>query len=145
MTANKQAKPSRLQTGIYAASLTPLREDLTIDSERMLAHCRRLLANGCDGLLIFGTTGEANSFSVQERIDLLDALVEAGLPPERLLVGTGCCALPDSVRLTRHAVGRQVEGALLLPPFYYKNVSDEGICRAIEARIHGGDHARLRN
>ena len=113
--------------GVFAASLTPFREDLTIDLKTMADHCHRLLANGCDGILICGTTGEASSLTVQERVEILDALLEDGIPPERLLVGTGSCALPDTVRLTRHAFDNGVCGVVILPPFYFKSVKDDGI------------------
>lgn len=132
-----------LPPGVYAAALTPLREDLSIDHEAFAEHCRWLLANGCDGVAPMGTTGEANSFSVAERIEALDRLVEAGLPPERLLVGTGCCAIPDTVALTRHAAARGA-GALALPPFYYKNVSDDGLYAAFDEVIQRVGDPRLR-
>jgi len=134
----------KLPRGIFAASLTPLKSNLSIDAELMLEHCLCLLENGCDGLVIFGTTGEANSFSVRERIELLDALLGGGLPPHKLLVGTGCCALPDSVELTQHAVKNDVGGVLVLPPFYYKNISDEGIFYALDRLIQEVKDERLR-
>ena len=113
--------------GIWAPAVTPLEQDLAPDSGRFVAHVRWLLENGCHGVAVFGTTGEANSFSVDERIALLDATLEAGIPAERLMVGTGCCALTDSVRLTRHAVESGCRRVLMLPPFYYKGVSDEAL------------------
>ncbi|MCH6560196.1 dihydrodipicolinate synthase family protein, partial [candidate division KSB1 bacterium] len=137
-------KIHKLPRGIFAASLTPLKSSLSIDTELMLEHCHYLLQNGCDGLVIFGTTGEANSFSVRERIELLDVLLAGGLPPHKLLVGTGCCALPDSVELTQHAVKNSVGGVLVLPPFYYKNISDDGIFNAFDRLIHQVNDDRLR-
>ncbi len=116
-----------LPGGVFAATLTPLDGDLGIDHAALAAHCRWLLANGCDGIVLLGTTGEANAFSLAERMAALDALVAAGLPAHRLLVGTGCCAAPDAVALTRHAVERGAGGVLMLPPFYYKDVTDEGL------------------
>jgi 4-hydroxy-tetrahydrodipicolinate synthase len=116
-----------LPDGVYAASLTPQRDDLSIDIDAFVAHLQWLLGNGCDGLALFGTTGEANSFSVAERMAALEAVLDAGLPADRLLVGTGCCALSDSVALTRHAVAHGIGSVLMLPPFYYKNVSDDGV------------------
>ncbi len=118
--------------GLLTASLTPLESNLAIDADKMVSHCRWLLDNGCDGLVIWGTTGEANSFSLEERTNLLDTLIAAGIDPQKLLVGTGCCALPDTLRLSRHAAAHDVAGLLLLPPFYYKNVSDRGLFQAIE-------------
>ncbi len=125
----------RLPDGVYAASLTPQRADLSVDHAALAAHGRWLLDNGCDGIVLMGTTGEANSFDVVERMDILDAALEAGLPAERLMVGTGCCAVPDSITLTRHAVSRGVGGVLMLPPCYYKNVHDEGVFAAFDQVI----------
>ena len=116
--------------GVWSPVLVPLRPDLGIDSERFLAHARRLLAQGCHGLALFGTTSEANSFSVAERKALVERVVESGIPPERLMIGTGCCALTDSVALTRHALDAGCRRVLMLPPFYYKGVGDEGLFHA---------------
>jgi 4-hydroxy-tetrahydrodipicolinate synthase len=113
--------------GVYAAALTPLHADLTIDRRAYAEHCRRLLDEGCDGLAIFGTTGEASSFSVAERVDAWHALVEDGIPADALLPGTGACALTDAVTLTREALAAGAPGVLALPPFYYKGVSDDGL------------------
>jgi 4-hydroxy-tetrahydrodipicolinate synthase len=135
--------PSRL-SGVLAPVLTPFRPDLAPDPARLVAHCRWLLGHGCAGLAPFGTTSEANSLSVEERERLLDALLEGGIPPERLVPGTGCCALPDTVRLTAHAVRRGCAGVLVLPPFYYKGVSDDGLFRAFAEVIDRVGDARLR-
>ncbi len=132
-----------LPAGVYAASLTPLKEDLSVDHGALVAHCKWLLANGCDGIAPMGSTGEANSFSVFERMALLDALVQGGLPPDRLLVGTGCCAVPDTVALTRHAVAHGVGGVLMLPPFYYKGVSEDGVFRYYDQVIQRVGEERL--
>jgi len=131
-------------SGVWAPAITPFRRDFTPDPERFVCHARWLLANGCSGLAAFGTNSEANSLSVEERIDLLDYLVANGIPPAALMPGTGCCALTDSVRLTAHAVGLGCAGALMLPPFYYKGVSDDGLFRNFSEVIqHVGD-PRLR-
>ena len=116
--------------GVWSPVLVPLRPDLSIDSGRFIAHAHWLLAQGCHGLALFGTTSEANSFSVTERKTLLERVVEARISPERLMVGTGCCALTDSVELTRHAVDAGCRRVLMLPPFYYKGMSDEGLFRS---------------
>jgi 4-hydroxy-tetrahydrodipicolinate synthase len=130
--------------GIFAPTLTPVETDLSPDVGRWIAHSRWLLEAGCHGLCPFGTTSEANSFSVDERIDLLEQLVEGGIPPHLLMPGTGCCALPDTVRLTAHSVRLGCGGVLVLPPFYYKGVSDDGLFRAYAEVIERvGDH-RLR-
>jgi 4-hydroxy-tetrahydrodipicolinate synthase len=114
---------------VLAPVLTPFGADLAPDPVRLVRHCRWLLAHGCSALAPFGTTSEANSLSVEERERLLDALVGGGIPPARLMPGTGCCAVPDSARLTAHAVRRGCAGVLMLPPFYYKGVSDDGLFR----------------
>ena len=113
--------------GVWSPVLVPLRPDLSIDSSRFVAHARWLLGQGCHGLALFGTTSEANSFSVTERKALVEDVIEAGIPPEALMVGTGCCALTDSVELTRHALDAGCRRVLMLPPFYYKGMSDEGL------------------
>ena len=105
----------KLPLGIYAAALTPLTSDYIIDAEKYISHCKWLLQNGCDGLAVMGTTGEANSFSVDERKVALDALVQGGIDPSQLLVGTGCCSITDTVELTSHAVTHDVGGVLMLP------------------------------
>jgi 4-hydroxy-tetrahydrodipicolinate synthase len=130
--------------GVLAPVLTPFGADLAPDAGRLVRHCRWLLAHGCAALAPFGTTSEANSLSVDERERLLDALVEGGIPPGRLMPGTGCCALSDSVRLTAHAVRRGCAGVLMLPPFYYKAVSEDGLFRAFAEVIERVGDQRLR-
>jgi 4-hydroxy-tetrahydrodipicolinate synthase len=115
--------------GVFAASLTPMDESLNVDDRAFAAHLRRLLGAGCHGLAVFGTTGEANSLSGKEKISALGSLIEAGIPGEKILAGTGACSLTETVRLTRAAVEAGVAGVLVLPPFYYKDVSEEGIFR----------------
>jgi 4-hydroxy-tetrahydrodipicolinate synthase len=128
---------------VFAPVTTPFGADLAPDPRRFTAHCRWLLAHGCAGLAPFGTTSEANSLSVGEREALLDALLADGVPADRLMPGTGCCALPDSVRLTAHAVRRGCAAVLMLPPFYYKNVSDDGLFRSFAEVIERVADARL--
>ncbi|MBA2693916.1 MAG: dihydrodipicolinate synthase family protein [Rubrobacter sp.] len=115
--------------GVFAASLTPMDENLNVDEAAFAAHLRRLLDAGCHGLAVFGTTGEANSLSEKEKISALENLVESGVPGEKLLAGTGACSLTETVRLTRAAIEAGTAGVLVLPPFYYKDVPDEGIYR----------------
>jgi 4-hydroxy-tetrahydrodipicolinate synthase len=116
-----------LYGGVNAAALTPMKADLSVDLDRMAAHCRWLLANGCNGLAVLGTTGEANSLGIDERIAVLEGLVARGIPAAKMLPGTGTTAIPDTVKLTRKADELGCRGALLLPPFYYKNPSDDGL------------------
>ena len=94
-----------------------------------MRHCRWLLKSGCAGLAVFGTNSEANSMSVAEKRKLLEALVAGGVPAATLMPGTGHCALSDSIEMTRAAVELGCAGVLMLPPFYYKGVSDEGLYR----------------
>ena len=129
--------------GVLAAVLTPLCDDLAPDHETFIAHCRNLLATGCDGLAVLGTTSEANSFSVEERIGLLEALADAGIPGGRLIPGTGCCAFPDTVRLTQCAVGLGAAGVLMLPPFYYKPVTEDGLFASYSEVIERVGDSRL--
>lgn len=139
---------ARLETlpahGVWSPAITPLRSDLGIDRERYVTHAHWLLANGCHGLTVFGTTGEANSFSVEERMGLLEALLAARVAPARLMVGTGCCALTDSLTLSRHAVANGCRQLLMLPPFYYKGVSDEGLFASFARIVEGVGDADLR-
>jgi 4-hydroxy-tetrahydrodipicolinate synthase len=139
----EQTKSSSLG-GVFAATLTPMDADLNPDHEAFVAHCRRLLEAGCHGLSVFGTTGEANSLSVKERLAALDALIEGGIPAERLLPGTGACALTEAVRLSRAALEAGAGGVLVLPPFYYKDVSDEGVFRFFAELIERVSDERLR-
>ena len=122
-------------SGLWPPVSTAFRADGALDAERTVAHSKRLLADGAHGLAILGTTSEANSMSLDERRRVIDAHVEAGVEPKRLLPGTGACALDDAVALTRRAGEVGAAGVLLLPPFYYKKVSDEGIFRFVAALI----------
>ena len=123
--------------------LTPFNSDLSPSAPRFVKHCRWLLDQGV-GLSIFGTNSEANSLAVAEKRALLDALIAAGLPAARMMPGTGTCALPDSIELTRHAVNTGCAGVLMLPPFYYKGVSDEGLFRNFAHVIETVADDRLR-
>ncbi|AJE99986.1 dihydrodipicolinate synthase family protein [Pandoraea apista] len=113
-------------TGAFAPVVTPFHADLTPDAPRFLAHCEWLLSHGV-GLAPFGTNSEANSLGAGERMALLDHLVEHGLDVRRMLPGTGCCSLTETVALTRHAVARGCAGVLMLPPFFYKGIADDGL------------------
>jgi 4-hydroxy-tetrahydrodipicolinate synthase len=122
------SKVKRIE-GVLSPVVTPFRKDYAPDEERFVRHCRWLLKGGCAGLAVFGTNSEANSMSVAEKRKLLDALVRGGVPASALMPGTGHCALTDSIELTRAAVELGCAGVLMLPPFYYKGVSDEGLYR----------------
>lgn len=113
--------------GLWCALLTPLARDGGVDHARLVAHARTLLAQGVEGVAPFGTTGEGQSFAVAERHAGLDALLAAGIPAARIVAATGCAALPETVALTRHAVAAGCAAALVLPPFFWKDVSDDGL------------------
>jgi 4-hydroxy-tetrahydrodipicolinate synthase len=130
--------------GVFCAALTPLREDLAPDHAVFLEHCRSLLAQGCDGIALLGTTGEANSFSVAERKALLESVTAAGVAPTRLLPGTGVSALTETVELTRHALALGVTTVLMLPPFYYKHITDEGMFASYSEIVERVADPRLR-
>lgn len=113
-------------SGVLSPVVTPFKDDLSPDAERLIKQCQWLLSQNV-GLAVFGTNSEANSLSVDEKIMLLDRLVDAGVDTSRMMPGTGCCALTDTVNLTAHAAKIGCAGTLMLPPFYYKGVSDDGI------------------
>jgi 4-hydroxy-tetrahydrodipicolinate synthase len=117
--------------GIWPALMTPLGADGAIDHARFATHAKGLIAAGCGGVTPFGTTGEGPSFSVAERRAAVDALIAAGVPAARILVSVSCAALPDTIALTRHAQDVGAWGALLMPPFFFKGVSDAGIVDAL--------------
>ena len=137
------ANPERI-TGVLSPVVTPFRKDYSPDAERFVRHCKWLLGHGCSGLAIFGTNSEANSMSVSEKVELMDALLAAGVPANALMPGTGHCALTDSIELTRRAVRIGCAGVLMLPPFYYKGVSDEGLFRNFAEVIERVGDDRLR-
>ena len=130
--------------GIWPALLTPLGPDLNIDPARFASHARALLAAGCGGVTPFGTTGEGPSFAMAERREAVDALVSGGVPASRILVSTSCAALPETLALTRHALEIGAHGCLMLPPFFLKGVSDQGVIDAYRYVIDGAADARLR-
>jgi len=130
--------------GVLAPVLTPYDPFGAPDTSRLIRLCQDLLAQGASGLAIFGTTSEANSLSLTERFALLDGVIEVGVPPDRLMPGTGACALPDAIALTRRAVEHGVGGVLVLPPFYYKQVSDDGLYAYYAGLIEGVSREDLR-
>lgn len=117
-------------SGVWAASLTPLNDALEPDPDRMVDHITRLVAEGCDGVVLLGTTGEATSFSVEERRRLLGEIIERGIEPSRVIVGVGCAAVSDTVALSNHAADLGCAGLLMLPPFYYKGLPQEWLGQA---------------
>jgi 4-hydroxy-tetrahydrodipicolinate synthase len=118
---------TRALAGLWPPVATPFREDGAVDTARILRHSKALIADGCEGLAILGTTSEANSLSLDERRRIIDAHVEDGIQADRLLPGVGACAVDDVVTLASHAYDIGASGVLMLPPFYYKKVPDDGI------------------
>tara|TARA_Y100000590_G_scaffold439563_1_gene563751 strand:- start:88 stop:1017 length:930 start_codon:yes stop_codon:yes gene_type:complete len=131
-------------SGVFSAALTPINEDLTINKDLYLRHCQYLMKQGHDGLAIFGTTGEANSFSIKEKCDSIDFLIENRIDPKVLIPGTGASSVEDSIKLTKHAAMHNVKGILLLPPFYYKNVTDEGVINYYKTIIESVGSSNLK-
>src|SRR5215470_1574456 len=121
--------------GVIAAIATAVDETGEPDCARSTALARYLLGNGCDGLNVLGTTGEATSFSLEQRKRVMTAYRDAGLPLDRLMVGTGAASVADAIALTRHAADLGFAGALVLPPFYYKGVPDAGLVAYIDAIV----------
>jgi 4-hydroxy-tetrahydrodipicolinate synthase len=129
--------------GVLAPVITPFRADFSPDKERFIAHCQWLLSQNC-ALAVFGTTSEANSLAAEERSTLLDMLVATGADTSRVMVGTGCCSITETIELTSQAVKHGCAGVLMLPPFYYKDVSDEGLYRYFSEVVERVGEARLR-
>mgnify|MGYP002037299351 CR=1 FL=1 len=129
--------------GVFCPVLTPFDKQLRPETSRFVEHCQSLLLQGCHGLALFGTTGEATSLSVKERMELLEALLKAGVPSDVIAPGTGCAALTDTITLTRHAVQLGCAGVLILPPFFYKPVEEEGLYRSFATVIDDIGDSRL--
>ena len=129
--------------GVLAPVVTPFGDDFSPDKERFIAHCEWLLSQNC-GLAVFGTTSEANSLAAEERSTLLDELVATGVDTSRMIVGTGCCSITETVMLTSQAVTHGCAGVLMLPPFYYKGVSEEGLYRYFSEVVQRVGDTRLK-
>lgn len=136
MTTPAPTNPAAFR-GIWPALLTPLKADLGIDHGKFAAHCKSLIATGCPGVTAFGTTGEGSSFSMSERKEALEQLINNGVPAAQILLSTSCAALPETLELTRHAVRHGVHGCLMLPPFFFKGVSDQGVIDCYRYVIDG--------
>ncbi|MEM9619242.1 MAG: dihydrodipicolinate synthase family protein [Pseudomonadota bacterium] len=131
--------------GVWAATLTPMNTDLSIDLDRLNTHVFWLLDRGCDGVALLGTTGEANSLSLKERLAVIDAAGAAAFPADKIMTGVGCCAAGDTLELSRAAIAAGYPNLLMLPPFYYKGVSEEGLFRSYANIIEelNDDRARI--
>ena len=129
--------------GVFSPVITPFNKDLSVDHKKLIQQCKWLLSQNV-GLAVFGTNSEANSLSVDEKIFLLDKLIDHGIDPNKLMPGTGCCAITDTIKLTKHAVKHGCVGILMLPPFYYKAVSDDGLFNYFSNVIESVNDDRLR-
>lgn len=119
--------------GVIAATATPVHPDGSPDLERLMLHLDHLLNNGCDAINLLGTTGEANSFSVRQRMAVMQAVKEGGLPMDRFMVGTGVCSLDETVALTQAAADLGFAGALVLPPFFYPGIEPSALLAYVDA------------
>ncbi|NVO15845.1 MAG: dihydrodipicolinate synthase family protein [Rhodoplanes sp.] len=129
-------------TGVFPAILTPVDATGEPNAAVLAAHCRALLDEGSTGFALLGTTGEANSLSVAQRMKLLEDLLALGLGPQHFLPGTGSCAVKDAIALTKHALDLGCRGVVVLPPFYYTPASDDGLFATYARLIEGIGHAR---
>ena len=136
---------SKAVRGIYAAAVSPFREDGSLDTDKLVSYCRYLLSDGgCDGVAPTGTTGEGNSIALNDKLALPKAFAAAGIGAERVIFGTGACSTADAILLSRNAVEHGFHNVLVLPPFYYKSPSDEGLYRYFAQLIEGVGHDTLR-
>lgn len=130
-------------SGLWAASATPIGADGAIDLPVLAAHARRLIMRGCDGLVLFGTSGEGPSFSIAERLDATEAVLRSGIPADKLALGTGCPAVVDTISMTKAMLALGISRAMILPPFYFAGAPDDGIEDAFTAIIEGVRDERL--
>lgn len=130
--------------GFWVASATPLATDGSVDSAKLAAHARQLFSKGVDGVVLFGTTGEGTSFNVTERVATIEAVLKAGVAPERIGIGGGFPAITDSIALTRTVLGLGLRHVLYLPPYFDRGVTPQGIEDAFAAIIDGVADDRLR-
>ncbi|MCP3412094.1 dihydrodipicolinate synthase family protein [Bradyrhizobium sp. CCGB01] len=130
--------------GFWVASATPLAADGSVDSAKLAAHARQLFGKGVDGVVLFGTTGEGTSFNVTERVATIEAVLKAGVAPERIGIGGGFPAITDSIALTRAVLGLGLRHVLYLPPYFDRSVTPEGVEDAFAAIIDGVADDRLR-
>jgi len=129
---------------LFVPAITPFKPDLSVDHPRFVAHAKSLLAAGAHGLAPFGTTSEANSLTLSERMGALESLLDAGVPAKALIPGTGCSSVGDTITLSAHATGLGCRGVLMLPPFFYKNVPEDGVFAAYAQTIEAIGAADLR-
>jgi 4-hydroxy-tetrahydrodipicolinate synthase len=132
-----------LPNGSYVAVLTPMTDSLEPDLPLLLAHSQSMLNQGAQGIALLGTTGEANSFTLQERMKIMSGMIDGGIPGSKIMVGTGCCAYGETVLLTKYALDLGIASILMLPPFYYKQVDDQGLFSYFRKVVHETADDRL--
>ena len=135
---------SSLVKGVYAAALTPMHENFSCNVEALVNHCSDLINRGCKGIVLFGTTGEGSSFSVIERTQVITNVIRLGIDPQKIIVGISCCAISDAVELANLAINCQCAAVLIAPPFFYKNVSEEGVVNFYRNIIQSVKHSKLK-
>lgn len=133
-----------LVSGVYAAVTTPMHDDYSCNSEALYDHCVDLMKRGCQGVVLFGTTGEGTSFSVAEREYVIKKMLRFGIDSQKVIVGISCCAIDDAVKLATLAVEQQCAAALIAPPFYFKNVDDKGVIQFYKNIIRSVNHPGLK-
>lgn len=126
-------------SGIWSAVLTPLDESLEPDASLAVPYYGELLENGCDGLNLLGTTGEAMSFSAAQRVTFMEAVASSGLPVGRMMAGTGAASLADAVRQTRSALDCGFGAVLIMPPFFFRDAVDAGVVRFFDVLLRRSD------
>jgi 4-hydroxy-tetrahydrodipicolinate synthase len=130
--------------GLISPILTPFNEDLSINTDVYNEFAKYLLDNGCSGLAPFGTTGEALSIGNEERMNSLEGLISNGIDPNVLIPGTGLCNIPDTVMISRHAMELGCHAVMVLPPFYYKDMNEDGIFNHYDELINRINHPDLK-
>jgi 4-hydroxy-tetrahydrodipicolinate synthase len=130
-------------TGLWAAAATPVAPDGSIDHAALAHHAQRLIQRGCDGLVLFGTSGEGPSFSIAQRLDAAQAVLRAGVPAAKLALGTGCPAVVDTIAMTKASLALGIMQAMILPPFYFAGAPDDGIEDAFAEVFDGVGDGRL--
>ncbi len=130
-------------SGLWPAMLMPVTRDGILDTPRAIAHGKHLIDAGCDGVTIFGTTGEGPAFSCAERMGLLDAMIADGIAPGQIVVTTSVCALPEAIALGRHASSKGCHMQLYMPPFYFRQPREAGIVEAVSQVVQGIDDDKL--
>ena len=136
---------TKARRGIYAAAISPFHKNGALDAQKLVAYCRFLVTEGgCDGIAPTGTTGEGNSIAMTDRLTLPEAFAAGGLDADQVIFGTGCCAVDDAAALSRAALDAGYPNVLVLPPFYYKNPSDDGLYAYYARLIDAVGDTRLR-